>query len=162
MMLVIMVHKWGRENAQQQWLWGLWYAHKIASSSEPVFLNRRAAARYRILASIIPGPRVIEKIIYRAAVWQRLRNTDLSFILHRRAGVQNLTTPFLKTLFFHFCVNSLKFLFYAFFQLETNCFFYIPLVFLLDRSRCIWFESWSDYRASSLTCFVVSSSLSTR
>jgi hypothetical protein len=40
-----------------------------------VFLNRRAAARYRTLASIIPGPRLIEKRIYRAAVCQRLRTT---------------------------------------------------------------------------------------
>jgi hypothetical protein len=45
--------------------------------SIPVFLNRRAAARYRALASIIPGPRLIEKRIYRAAVSQRLRTTGL-------------------------------------------------------------------------------------
>jgi hypothetical protein len=32
------------------------------------FLNRRAAAQYGALASIIPGPRLIEKRIYRAAV----------------------------------------------------------------------------------------------
>jgi hypothetical protein len=29
--------------------------------SEPVFLNRQAAAWYRALASIIPGPRIIKK-----------------------------------------------------------------------------------------------------
>jgi hypothetical protein len=33
-----------------------------------VFLNRRAAVRYRALASIIPDPRLIEKRIYRAAI----------------------------------------------------------------------------------------------
>jgi hypothetical protein len=36
----------------------------------PVFLNRRASARYRALAKIILGPRLIEKRIYRAAVRQ--------------------------------------------------------------------------------------------
>jgi hypothetical protein len=47
------------------------------TSSRAVFLNRRAAARYRVLASIIPGPRLIEKRIYRAAFWQRLRTTAM-------------------------------------------------------------------------------------
>jgi hypothetical protein len=37
----------------------------------PVFLNRR------VLTLIIPGPHLIEKRIYRAAVWQRLRTTAL-------------------------------------------------------------------------------------
>jgi hypothetical protein len=37
--------------------------------STPVFFNRKAAARYPALVSIIPGPRLIEKKnIYRAAV----------------------------------------------------------------------------------------------
>jgi hypothetical protein len=36
--------------------------------SMSVFLNRRAAARYLALASIIPNPRLIEIRIYRAAV----------------------------------------------------------------------------------------------
>jgi hypothetical protein len=45
---------------------------------KPVFLNRRTATRYRTLASIISGPRLIEKRIYRAALWQRLRTTDLN------------------------------------------------------------------------------------
>jgi hypothetical protein len=34
----------------------------------PVFLNLRATDRYRVLASIILGPRLIEKRIYWAAV----------------------------------------------------------------------------------------------
>jgi hypothetical protein len=38
---------------------------------------RRATARYRARTSIILGPRLIEKRIYRAAVWQRLRITVL-------------------------------------------------------------------------------------
>jgi hypothetical protein len=45
----------------------------------PMFLNRRVAARYRTLASIIPDPRLNRKkkiTIYWAAVWQKLR-TDL-------------------------------------------------------------------------------------
>jgi hypothetical protein len=49
----------------------------VAAPSKAVFLNRRAATRYRALASIIPGPRLIEKRIYRAAVRQRLRTTGL-------------------------------------------------------------------------------------
>jgi hypothetical protein len=44
-----------------------------------VFLSRRAAARYWALASIIPGPRLIEKRIYRAAVSQRLRTTAIGY-----------------------------------------------------------------------------------
>jgi hypothetical protein len=46
-------------------------------SSIAVFLNRRAAARYRGLASIIPSPRLREKRISRAAVSQRLKTTAL-------------------------------------------------------------------------------------
>jgi hypothetical protein len=42
-----------------------------------VFLNRQAAARYRALASVIPDPRLIEKRIFLAEVWQSLRTTAL-------------------------------------------------------------------------------------
>jgi hypothetical protein len=45
--------------------------------SIPVLLNRRAAACYQALASIIPGSRLIEEIVYWAAVSQKLRNTGL-------------------------------------------------------------------------------------
>jgi hypothetical protein len=45
----------------------------------PVILNRRATARYRALASIIPGPRLVRKRIYRAAVSQSLRTTVLDY-----------------------------------------------------------------------------------
>jgi hypothetical protein len=48
-----------------------------AQEFSTVFLNHRAAAPYLVLASIIPDPRLIEKRIYRAAVWQRLRTTGL-------------------------------------------------------------------------------------
>jgi hypothetical protein len=41
-----------------------------------VFLNHQAAAWYQALASIILGPLLREKWIYRAAVWQRLRTTE--------------------------------------------------------------------------------------
>jgi hypothetical protein len=45
-----------------------------------VFLNHRA------LASIIPGPRLIEKRIYWAAVWQRLRITALGGLPLKQMG----------------------------------------------------------------------------
>jgi hypothetical protein len=48
----------------------IYFAH-IYMSLKAVFLNHRA------LASIIPGPRLIEKIIYQVKVWQRLRTTAL-------------------------------------------------------------------------------------
>jgi hypothetical protein len=46
----------------------------IRDCRRSVFLNRRTAARYRAMASITPGRRLIKKI-YRAAVSQRLRTT---------------------------------------------------------------------------------------
>jgi hypothetical protein len=53
---------------------------KVERSPRAVFLNCRAAARYWALASIIPGPHVMEKRIYRATVWQRSRTTALEVV----------------------------------------------------------------------------------
>jgi hypothetical protein len=50
---------------------------RLLEYHKTVFLNRRAAARYQALASVISCPRLIEKRIYRAAVWQRLRTTAI-------------------------------------------------------------------------------------
>jgi hypothetical protein len=66
-------------------------ASEDSSCLRPLFLNRRAAAQYRALASIIQGLRLIGKQIYRVAVSQRLRTTALG----RAAtviGTRNLNT----------------------------------------------------------------------
>jgi hypothetical protein len=51
----------------------------------PVFLNSRA------LASIIPSPRLVEKRIYRAAVWERLRTTGL-LVCSKSELIHDVTT----------------------------------------------------------------------
>jgi hypothetical protein len=51
----------------------------ITTGFRTLFLNPRAAARYRALASVIPVPRLVEKRMYPAAVWQMLRTTYLEY-----------------------------------------------------------------------------------
>jgi hypothetical protein len=54
-----------------------------------VFLNRRAAPRYRALASVISGPRLIEKRIYRAAVSQRLRTSAIEDLVREDSQIRD-------------------------------------------------------------------------
>jgi hypothetical protein len=64
--------------------------HHPTNCSSPVFLNRRAVAQYQTVASIIPGPHLIKRRLYQAAVSKRLRTTVLVYLqLHLHPKEQN-------------------------------------------------------------------------